>query len=151
MYPVRIPSEVRPVRRNGRLEYQPVKSHPDFVVGLGPFMCVFDAKSTEENIWNLKKNVFRQDASANKKHQWDQLQAAHNSGVIAGYLIWFLNQRRIVWASVPAIYHLIDESIVGISPESPYVTSQPDDQPIDLEKLVHGDLEHVRPRLEVHP
>jgi hypothetical protein len=147
---MQIPREIRTIRKNGRLEYVPIKSHPDFVVGLGPFMCVFDAKSTEENIWNLKRNVFRHDSSANKKHQWDKLQEAHNRGVLAGYLIWFLNQRRIVWASVPAIYHLIDESIVGISPESPYVTAQPDDLPIDLERLVHHDLETIRPRLETH-
>lgn len=124
-----------------------VKSKPDFMAAVDSLAILFDAKSTQEDRWNLKANVFRHDKSANKIHQWNQLVTAQYKGVQAGYLIWFLNQRRIVWAGVKAIEHMVATGVASVTPDSPYVTSQPDDQIIDIGKLVFPDLKKITERI----
>lgn len=135
----KIPTEVRVFRNPASSGYGQarVKSHPDFTAGICGLAAFFDAKSTHELRWNLKKRVF----SPEKCHQWQRLDDAWINGNVAGYLIWFVEHKSIVWASVGCIKSLQAKGEVTVTPLSPGVIAIPDNRPINLKDFMKFDLE----------
>lgn len=110
-----------------------VKSNVDFSVGVDGRAAFFDAKVTNERLWNLKKYVF----ADTRIHQYAQLLSAHTNGNVAGYLIWFADYRKIVWLPVTEIEKLKNAGVASIHPETEGVLVQDEDQIIDLRKLLN--------------
>lgn len=118
-----------------------VKSKPDFAAGILGMAAFFDAKSTKSEKWSLRDYVFRNDARANKIHQWEQLDQANRNGNIAGYLVWFVKLRTITWVSVETIRAMVSHGDGYLTPQTAGCVSFPDDRPINLKVFMRKDLE----------
>ena len=120
------------VRQLGPNRFQPIRGNVDFVLGIDGAIAILDAKVTHERVWNLKKYV----THPSKIHQWAQLIAAHGNGNLSGYMIWFCEYQKIVWAPTSAIHKIMENGGLSVYPESPGFTSQPDSVPIDFRGLI---------------
>jgi hypothetical protein len=127
---VKIPEEIRGFHGRGRGAQ--VRTRFDFAAGIKGTACFFEAKACGEGTFNFKSRVL----SAKKRHQFMALKAAESNGNKSGYLIWFYNHKAYVWASSKCIQSLMDEGHNSLSPKSPYITTKPDDKPIDLMELM---------------
>jgi hypothetical protein len=135
-----VPTNVRIINKAGQKIPIPIKSRPDFVAGIAGLACFFDAKTTQDNTWNLNDYVFRNDSSANKLQQWVQLEDAAAKFNIAGYLVLFVNLRLITWAPVHVIQGLRAAGVPSLSPLTEGCTTTPDDVPINLKHFMSKDI-----------
>ena len=71
-----------------------------------------------------------------KIHQWRALSHCHEKEAIAGYLVYFYSINTISWVSVASINFAYNNGHKKITPESQFVSSQPDNEAINLKKLV---------------
>lgn len=124
-FSVRIPTGARIIGRGRML---PVKTPFDFACSVHGQAVFFDAKSTENKAFNIATFA----TATGKVHQFNALMAAHTAGAIAGYLIWFIAMRRIVWAPIDLVAH---PEIVSIRPEQEGCFTIEDHWVIDLAEL----------------
>lgn len=116
------------LRRNARGETFQLKSEFDFIGSVDGRMVCLDAKTTQNEGWNLATYV----TAPKKIHQWNELRDAAKKNVRAGYLVWFVPQRTIVWASVNCVENLIRSGLKDLKPDSPYAWAKADHVPISL-------------------
>lgn len=136
----KVPTDTKMFFKMGTRQFQQVKSKPDFAAGILGLAAFFDAKSTIENTWAIKANVLRHDKHVDKLTQWHDLKSAWDLGNISGYLIWFVNLKKITWASCGTVQAFIDKGETSVRPDLPQVYSQDADKPLNLKVLMAHDL-----------
>lgn len=131
-----IPTGCRPIFSGGRrrLRLVMVKTDFDFCAGCQGLAVFFDAKAQGKRTFNFRTHVNRDKTL----HQYRKLLAANSMNNAAGYLIWFYELKKIVWAPISVVYELEQAGVKSLTPDTPGVRSQDDFIVIDLTKLVFG-------------
>lgn len=130
---IKIPEKVTGMYR-GRAIQQ--KSEFDFSFGIDGFAAYADAKASKEPVFNFKSKMLAE----KKIHQWQCLKSAEDNFNIAGLLIWFYGEGKIVWASVSTIDSLLSKGDKGIRLSSEGISIQSDSEPINIRQLMKSEL-----------
>ena len=136
---VKVPENVRVIR--GQTIYQ--KTEFDFCASVDSIAAFFDCKCMAGNVFNFKSYVLRE----KKIHQWNNLKSCSENLSIAGYLIYFYDHQRIVWASVPIVQDAMDRGDKALTLSSPGITHQSDSLPVNLRELMKSDRQSVLQKL----
>ncbi len=129
---IKIPETVRGLYKiNGRAVPRVVKSNPDFVLGIDGLFVLFDAKVTNDRLWNLKKYALNEE----KIHQFHALLLASQYGNVSGYMVWFRTYSVITWIPIEVIQRGYENKLASITPETDGVISQKDDELIRFREL----------------
>lgn len=122
---------------HGKLIYR--KTEFDFCASVDGIAAFFDCKCMGGSVFNFKSYVLRE----KKLHQWTNLRQCFENSSIAGYLIYFYEHQRIVWAGVEVVQAALDRGDKALNLESPGLIQQLDSEPINLRELMRGDRQRV--------
>lgn len=115
------------------------KTEFDYCAGIDGIAAFFDCKITGRKDFNFKTYVIQQE----KVHQFNALRRAQDNLNIAGYLIYFYEQRTVVWVNMKLVGSLLDAGVKAITVNTPAATTQLDDVPINLRTLMWEDRANV--------
>lgn len=126
---VKIPTEIRGFFGSGKKAA--VRSFVDFAVGCDGKAIFFDAKVTQDSVWNLRKYVFNEKSI----HQYHSLIGARNNSNLAGYMILFWLHKRISWVPIDVIERCYNNGIASITYETEGVKTVLECDPMPLREM----------------
>ena len=127
----RIPTGARVIKIGGAVQFKGQKTAFDFAAAVNGRAVFFDAKCmTSGERFNIRSLVL----SPKKIHQYQALlDAAQSGGAVAGYLIWWFNERLITFVDVLKLRDLIvNTEVKSITPETFPSNTYPDHMKIDV-------------------
>ena len=79
--------------------YEGICNPCDFIVYHYPIMYMIECKSIHNNTLNFKSDI--------RKNQWDELlKYSKINGVVAGYMVWFIDKDKTIFVSSQELLNL---------------------------------------------
>ncbi len=115
----------------------------DYCAGIDGISAFFDCKATAQSCFYFTTFV----TSPGKLHQFNALQRASENLNIAGYLIYFYELKTVVWADISLVKSLIESGSKAITVDTPGISKQSDEEPINLRNLLWAQRSKIVKRM----
>jgi penicillin-binding protein-related factor A (putative recombinase) len=142
---IKVPNHLEKARsRTGTLIDVEKKTAFDFCAGIDGLAMFFDAKYVSAEDYLSLNEILK----PKKYHQYSALVDAWAKGNIAGYIIYLYKLNKICWCPVTSIMQTIDEKrLKRINLQTPGLTHQEDDVPLDIRKLTWNQRAEIVSRI----